>query len=93
MTDWNNRIEAFTLADRAQRLQLAEDGGALSEVEDCLTRAINLDPDNIEALQEIAHLYDAVIPDAEKAKRYAARCREQAMKIITQMDSILADAG
>lgn len=91
--DSNRRVEASALVDRALRLQLAEDGGDLSEVEECLIRAIELDEDNIEALQEIAHLYDAVLPDADKAKRYAVKCREKALNIVSEMDSILADAG
>lgn len=89
MKDWNNRVEAFALADRAQRLQLAEDNGDLSEVEECLVRAIELDPDSLEALQEIAHLYDAVLPNPDKARGFARRCREQAMKIVSEMDGIL----
>ncbi len=93
MTDWNNRVEAFALVDRAVRLQWADEhDGELSEIEECLVRALELDPENVGTLQEIAHFYDAVIPNPEKATRYAHQCRQQAMKIVSEMDSILADS-
>ena len=63
----NRRIEAFSLVDQAIRLQL-EERGELSEVESCLTRALELDPHNIEALEEAAHFYDAVVPAPQKAQ-------------------------
>ncbi|MGH9521975.1 MAG: hypothetical protein ACRD3E_05540 [Terriglobales bacterium] len=88
--NWNNRIEAFALADRAERLQLTDEG-QLREVEECLRRALKLDCKSVEVLQELAHLYDAVIPDAKKAKKYALKCRESAMKVVREMDAILAD--
>jgi Tfp pilus assembly protein PilF len=89
MTKPNNRIEAFELVDRAMRLQLADDNGDLDEVEDCLNKAIELDPENIHALQEAAHFYESVVPNAEKARKYAATCRRKAATIISEMDGIL----
>jgi hypothetical protein len=86
----NNRIAAFELVDRAVRLQLS-DGGELSEVEDCLKKAVSLDPNSIEALQEAAHFYDAVVPNAQKARKFAARCRDEAVKVAAEMDSIIKD--
>ena len=68
----NNRIESFALVDRAIRLQLADDGDP-SEVEECLKKALALDPENIDALQEAAHFYDAVTLNARKAKKYALK--------------------
>ncbi len=84
----NNRVEAFELVDRAIRLQLA-DSGDLSEVEACLRKALALDPGNIEALQETAHFYDAVTPNAKKAKKYAVDCRGRAASVASEMDGIL----
>ena len=91
MTKSNNRIEAFELADRAMRLQLADDDGDLDEVEGCLSKALELDPENIEALQEAAQFYKSVVPNAEKARKYAAACRRKAATIISEMDGILED--
>ena len=70
------------------RLQLSDDG-ELSEVEDCLQRSLRLDPDNIESLQEAAHFYDAVVPNRQKARRFAAKCRDRAVKLAAEMDAII----
>jgi Tfp pilus assembly protein PilF len=89
MSKANSRVEAFKYVDRAIRLQLSEDA-ALSEVEECLNKALKLDPDSVEALQEAAHFYDAVMPNARKARRYAVICREKASKVVGEMEEILA---
>lgn len=86
----NNRVAAFELVDRAIRLQLSDDG-ELSEIEDCLKRALSLDPNSIEALQESAHFYDVVVPNAKKARTFAARCRDHAIKIAAEMDDIIKE--
>lgn len=87
----NNRIAAFELVDRAIRLQLSDDDGELSEVEDCLKRALSLDPNSIEVLQEAAHFYDAVVPNARKARKFAMYCRDKAVKIVAEMDGIIRE--
>ena len=86
----NNRIAGFELVDRAIRLQLSDEA-ELSEIEDCLKRALSLDPNSIEALQEAAHFYDAVVPNARKARKLAAQCREKAIKVIAEMDGIIKE--
>jgi hypothetical protein len=86
----NNRIAAFELLDRAIRLQLSDDTD-LPEIEDCLKRALRLDPKSIEVLQEAAHFYDAVVPNARKALKLAADCRERADKVIAEMDRIIKE--
>jgi hypothetical protein len=55
-----------------------------------LLRATELDPSSIEALQEAAHFYDAVQPDAARARDYAFRCRQQLSAVDAEMDGILA---
>jgi hypothetical protein len=42
MPESNSRVEAFKLVDQALRLQLADDGGDLSEVGECLNKALDL---------------------------------------------------
>ena len=86
----NNRTDAFELVDRAIRLQLS-DKGNLSEIELCLQKALALDPDGIEVLEESAHFYDAVVPNRRKARRFATRCREKALKLIADMDNIIEE--
>jgi len=86
----NNRTAAFELVDQAIRLQLSDDA-ELPEIEDCLKRALSLDPESIEVLQEAAQFYDAVIPNARKARKFAAHCRGKALKIVAEMDSIIKE--
>ena len=92
MATLENRKEAFSLAQRAIRIQLSDDGD-LAEAESCLLKALALDPDSIEALQEAAHFFDAVRPHAARATDYASRCRAQAVKVTTEMDEILKDSN
>jgi hypothetical protein len=65
--------------------------GELTDVEGCLVKALELWGDNIEALEEIAHFYDAVISDSAKAKHYAGLCRAKALELAKAMDDILKD--
>lgn len=85
----NSRIEAFKLVDQAMRLQLTDDGD-LVEIEECLKKALKLNPDSIEALKEAAHFYDAVVPNANRARKYAARCLAKVDEAATEMKGILA---
>jgi hypothetical protein len=85
----NGRIEAFKLVDQAIRLQLTEDGDPV-EIENCLMKALKLDPGSIDALQEAAHFYDAVVPNANKARTYATRCLEKLAEIAAEMKGLLA---
>jgi hypothetical protein len=85
----DHRTEAFALVQRAIRLQLSDDA-ELSEVEVCLLKAVELDATSIEALQEAAHFYDAVLPDEAKATEFALRCRAQAANVSAEMDEILS---
>ena len=86
----NNRITAFELVDRAIRLQLSDDGDP-PEIEDCLKKALRLDPKSIEVLQEAAHFYDAVVPNARKARKLATQCRARADQVVAEMDRIIKE--
>lgn len=84
-----NRVQSLKLVAEAVTLQLAENDSDPSEVEKCLTMALDLDPGSLEALQEAARFYDSVSPDREKARKYAATCRDRAAEIIFEMEQIL----
>jgi Tfp pilus assembly protein PilF len=90
MTTLDHRTAAFSLVQRAMRIQLGNDDGELADAESCLLKALELDPNSIEALQEAAHFYDAVMPDAARVRDYASKCRDQATKVVAEMDEILA---
>jgi hypothetical protein len=72
-------------------LQLATDNGPLAEVDLLLKRALELNPEGIEALEEAAHFYDAVMDNDENAVKYAALCREKAAALVRSMDEILLE--
>jgi hypothetical protein len=72
-------------------LQLATADGSLAEAEELLRRALGLWPGNIDALEEIAHFYDAVLDDHANAVKYAAQCRARAAALVASMDEILQE--
>ena len=88
MKDSTDRAKSLELVDQAMKLQLSG-GGDLSEVEKCLRRALDLDPDSLAALREAAHFYDTVLPDHDKAHEYAIMCRDRAAQIVAEMEQIL----
>lgn len=89
--DSTDRVQSFKMVDQALRLQLAEDGGDLSEVEKCLRMALDLDPGSLEALHEAARFYDSVSPNREKACEYAVACRDRAAQIVSEMEQIIGN--
>jgi len=71
------------------RMFQASERGDSTEAEKYLRQALELDPDNIDALRHAAGFYHFVLHDAAKARRYATLCRVQAAKVTAQMDDIL----
>ena len=63
----------------------------LEDAEADLLKAYESDPKHLESIEELAHYYDAVVPDQAKARRYAQLCRDAASQLIREMDEILAD--
>ena len=85
-----SNIAAYEFLNRM--LQASERGDS-SEAERYLQQALELDPENMDALRHAAGFYHFVLPDAAKARQYAAICRAQAAKVTAQMDEILAQGG
>ena len=71
------------------RMFQASERGDSTEAEKYLRQALELDPDNMDALRHAAGFYHFVLHDAAKARRYATLCRVQAAKVTAQMDDIL----
>jgi len=71
------------------RMLQASERGDSSEAEKYLTQALELDPENMDALRHAAGFYHFVLHDEAKARRYATLCRAQAAKVAAQMDDIL----
>ena len=64
----------------------------LKDVEKCILKALDLNPNHLEALEEAAHFYDCVAPDRRKAIRYARRCAKVAGKTHGDMQAIIEDS-
>jgi hypothetical protein len=80
--------------EMAVLLMLDEDpkghaGRSLDDVERCLLKALELNSKHLEALEEAAHYYDAVMPNREKAVEYARCCGELAEKMLSEMQAII----
>lgn len=71
------------------RMLQASERGDSAEAEKYLNQALELDPENMDALRHAAGFYHFVLRDSAKARRYAHLCRAQAAKVTVQMDEIL----
>jgi Tfp pilus assembly protein PilF len=85
-----SNIAAYEFLNRM--LQASERGDS-SEAEKYLQQALELDPENMDALRHAAGFYHFVLRDAARARHYATLCRAQAAKVTAQMDEILAQGG
>lgn len=86
MSNSDARVEARELLERAERFRKA---GDLSGAEACLSQALQFDPADIDVLQVAASFYETAAPNPEKAREYAAKCRDRAAAILSEMDRIL----
>jgi len=79
---WNLRADVIQLLD-------IPDGPPLLEVEKSYLKALEINPEDLESIESLAHYYDAVSTDIEKSKRYAALYLNKASKTCAAMDAIL----
>lgn len=84
--DKQARIKAVELLARSNELRAA---GDLSAAESSLKEALREDPENVESLYAAAHFYSRAVPKPERAREYAAACRNRAVAISAAMDEIL----
>jgi hypothetical protein len=80
---------------KARLLMLEESpvSHGLDEVETCLLKALELDPEHPDALEEAAHFYDVVMPDRAKALMYAQHYIRVAGKVVDDMQAIIDDSN
>ncbi len=78
---------------RGDLIQLLEtrDGPPLVEAAASYKTALRLNPNDLEALEGLAHFYDAVDSKPEKAKRYAGAYISKAKRRMIEMERIFAD--
>jgi hypothetical protein len=67
-------------------------GPSLSEAEMCLLRARELDSECLEAIEELAHFYDAVLPNKEKAAHFASIFIADVSPRLSRMKEIVDEA-
>jgi hypothetical protein len=67
------------------------DGPPLKEAAKSYSQALKLNPNNLEAIEGLAHFYDAVDPKPSRAKRYAAMYIEKAGQGLSGMNQILTE--
>ena len=65
----------------------------LDEIEKCILQALELEPEHLEALEEAAHFYDVIIPDRDKAIKYAQRYVQVAGRVVDDMQAIIDDSN
>lgn len=75
------------------RMLQASERGDSGEAETYLKQALELDPENMDALRHAAGFYHFVLHDSAQARRCASLCRAQAAKVTAQMDAILGQEG
>jgi tetratricopeptide (TPR) repeat protein len=82
----------YLLVTRGMLIQLLDhqEGPPLEEAEKAFLKALSLAPGNLEALEELAHYYDAVAPNVQKAKLYAAEYLKKAEPALEKVRTILA---
>ena len=81
----------YLLVTRGMLIQLLDhqNGPTLQEAEKSFLAALKLAPGSLDALEELAHYYDAVAPDATKAKFYAAEYFKKAEPALEKIRVIL----
>jgi len=80
-TAWPQSVEILRL--KAALLQLAPEssGRTLDEAAECYKRALAVDPQDVETLEDLAHFHDAVLDDKSGAQRYFARANEERQRL------------
>jgi hypothetical protein len=74
-------------------IQLAESSPQFTpkDAENSYKRALDLNPADLEAMESLAHFYDAVEPNADEAKRHANKFIEALTPKLAAMQRIVAE--
>lgn len=80
---WNLRGDLIQLLG-------SQDGPPLSEARKSYTKALELNPNDLEALESLARFHDVVEINRSKAKKFAKAYLERARKSVAEMELIIA---
>jgi hypothetical protein len=81
---WNLRGDLIQLLE-------TQDGPPLADAAAGYKSALRLCPDDLEALESLAHFYDAVDPEPVKAKRFARAYIAKVRRGLREMERILEE--
>jgi len=78
---------------RGNLIQLLDEGDvpAVDEAKTSYLKALEVNPDDLEALENLAHFYDTVGHSPIEAKKYATAYVEKARKSLVAMERILSE--
>ena len=79
---WNLRGNVIQLLD-------IPDHPPLSEVERSYLKALEINPDDLDSIESLAHYYDALLDDVDQSKKYAQLYLDKTTKVRSAMDAIL----
>lgn len=65
----------------------------IESAERCILRALEINPDHLEALEEAAYFYDVMVPDRAKAVMYAQRYIDIAGKVLEELQAIVDNSN
>ena len=86
---WVTKARLMMLDDHPER----HEPSGFEELEECLVQALELDSENLEALEEAAHFSDVMIPDRAKAVMYAQHYIRVAARVVDDMQAIINDSN
>lgn len=89
----DNYLSPFLHATKARLIMLHSEGCqySLEDAGKCLLSAQEINPNDLEVIEELAHFYDIVMPDSKLASHYATLLLEKIGAMSKDMAEILDD--
>jgi hypothetical protein len=86
---WVSKARLMMLDDHPEQ----HERSGLDEIERCILHALELASEHSEALEEAANFYDVMVPDREKAVRYAQHYIQIAGRGVPDMQAIVDNSN
>lgn len=90
----NNYLSPFLHALKARLIMLSSEECpyTLDDAGDCLLKALEINANDLEVIEELAHYYDIVAPDSQLATRYASLLLDKIRDISNDMAEIINES-